>query len=340
MKYSFETDPERINKAEWDKFVGAHPNGNIFHTPEMVELYESNDNLEPLVIACYDEAKRIVGVLVAVNQKEYSGLLGKLTARAIVWGGPLVLEDNAEIASLILTEFDKLCHTKTIFSQFRNLWDTHPIESGFAGQKYSYEEHLDFHFDLQKGKEALWSAIHPTRRKQINRGMKRGVQTRLIDAHPGKELTACFAILKQVYREAELPHPDITYFENAIRILGSNGYFKMVLAIFNDEIIGFRYFLCYQGLLYDWYAGSDSAHYDKYPNDILPWEILKWGAENGYKLFDFGGAGKPGVPYGVRDYKLKFGGNLVNFGRFEKVHKPVLMAIAKNAFTLWKLFRH
>ena len=36
----------------------------------------------------------------------------------------------------------------------------------------------------------------------------------------------------------------------------------------------------------------------------------------------FGGAGKPDKPYGVRDYKLKFGGQLVNWGRFEKVHKP------------------
>jgi serine/alanine adding enzyme len=241
---------------------------------------------------------------------------------------------------LILAEFDKLCRMKVIYSQFRNLWDAKLVKTGFTKQGYSYEEHLDFHFDLQQGKEALWNAIHPTRRKQINRGLKRGVRTQLIDANQGKELDACFAILKQVYREAKLPYPGINYFRNAIRILGSRGYFKIVLALFNDEIIGFRFFLCYQDQVYDWYAGSNSAHYDKYPNDILPWEILKWGAENGCKLFDFGGAGKPGVSYGVRDYKLKFGGTLVNYGRFEKVHKPILMAIAKNAFKLWKLLKH
>ena len=62
---------------------------------------------------------------------------------------------------------------------------------------------------------------------------------------------------------------------------------------------------------------------------LLPWKIMEWGHENGYKLFDFGGAGKPNIPYGVRDYKLKFGGDLVNFGRFEKVHKKYRMAFGK-----------
>ena len=89
---------------------------------------------------------------------------------------------------------------------------------------------------------------------------------------------------------------------------------------FDDaELIGVRLELCYKGLIYDWYAGSDDQFKNRYPNDFLPFHILFWGKENGFDKFDFGGAGKPDKPYGVREHKLKFGGELVNFGRYEKI---------------------
>ena len=37
------------------------------------------------------------------------------------------------------------------------------------------------------------------------------------------------------------------------------------------------------------------------------WHTLDWGAEDGYSLNNFGGAGKPDEEYGVRDFKAKFG---------------------------------
>ena len=46
--------------------------------------------------------------------------------------------------------------------------------------------------------------------------------------------------------------------------------------------------------------------------------------------------GKPNQHYGVRDYKLKFGGKLVNFGRYEIVHKKHLFKIGKIGYYLFK----
>ena len=69
------------------------------------------------------------------------------------------------------------------------------------------------------------------------------------------------------------------------------------------------------------------------------WNVILWSKENNYKVFDFGGAGKPKIPYGVRDYKLKFGGELVNYGRYEKEHKKILMLLGRLAFKFYKLFK-
>ena len=338
--YSFTTDQNEISQNEWNDFVLNHPNGNIFHTPEMVEVYQVSTKSEPLVVVCFDESRHIVGILIAEVQREYKGKLGDLTARAIVWGGPLVMHNNAEVLSIILEEFDTLCKKKVVYSQFRNLWNTKDYSEVFHSLGYDFSDHLDIIFDLKKGEEILWKDIHPTRRKQINRGIKRDLQTMIVDYLVPEDLAKCYSILRNVYKEAKLPFPPITLFSNAIDFFYKKGYFKAGLALYKNEIIGFRFFLCYKGLLYDWYAASNKGHYDKYPNDILPWEILKWGSEKGYVTFDFGGAGKPNKPYGVRDYKIKFGGEIVNYGRFEKVHKPIIMFMARIGLKFWKLIKY
>jgi serine/alanine adding enzyme len=107
-------------------------------------------------------------------------------------------------------------------------------------------------------------------------------------------------------------------------------------AFWEGRLIGGICILCYRNTLVDWYAGSMRSYLKKYPNDLLPWEVFKWGNSRGFSEFDFGGAGKPDKEYGVRDYKKKFGGRFVNFGRFEKIHKRIMYSIVKTAFVLWR----
>lgn len=333
-------NPGEIGRDKWAEYVIAHPHGNIFHSPVMFDLYNPDSKHQAVLVSVLDSDGNISGLLVAYIHREYTGYAGIFTSRAIVWGGPLVSDENQEITAFLLKEFIQICKGKAIYSQFRNLWDTTPFKGIFAKENYTSEEHLNFIFHLEKGEEELWKNVHPTRRKQINRGMKRGVRTEVQGNLTGNKLKACYDILKNVYGTAKLPVPDISFFEKAFRILGSDGSLRSILAFYENNIIGFRLFLCYKDILYDWYAGSHPGHLDKYPNDILPWELIKWGSSNGYKTFDFGGAGKPGVKYGVRDYKQKFGGTLVNYGRYEKVHKPLLMLLGKAGFKIWKIIKH
>ena len=59
-------------------------------------------------------------------------------------------------------------------------------------------------------------------------------------------------------------------------------------------------------------------------------------SQEAFEVFDFGGAGQPNVPYGVRDHKMKFGGDLVNLGRFEIVHNRFLYELANFGFKMKK----
>ena len=89
----------------------------------------------------------------------------------------------------------------------------------------------------------------------------------------------------------------------------------------------------------DFYAGADPRHLHRYPNEFMVWKILEWGRLNRFTLFDFGGAGHPDKPYGPREFKRRFGGDLVNFGRFALIHQPFKLMMAKKALKIWKLLR-
>ena len=57
---------------------------------------------------------------------------------------------------------------------------------------------------------------------------------------------------------------------------------------------------------------------------------------NGIEHFDFMGAGAPDKDYGVRDFKAKFGGELVEHGRFVYICKPWLYKLGAVAVSFLK----
>jgi len=111
---------------------------------------------------------------------------------------------------------------------------------------------------------------------------------------------------------------------------------KFLLARIGGDYVAASAELLFKDTIYGWYGGMDRA-YSKYtPNELLMWYILEWGVKNGYKVYDFGGAGKPDEDFGVRDFKAKFGGELVCFGRNKKIHVPFLLKLSEFGYKFYR----
>lgn len=327
-----------IDRRQWSDFVWNHADGNIFQTPEMFDVFMMTKNNQPILMAVTDAAGQILGILVVVIQIEYAEFIGKFSSRAIIRGGPLILNNNVDVLNFMLKEYNKVIPKRAIYSEVRNLCQqAGGFKECFEKNGFIYEEHLNILLNIEQPEEALWKNIHSKRRNEIRRARKEGTFTRELTCP--KEIEEVYDILKDVYDKAGLPLYDRSMFSSAFGMLRPNGLVRFFGAINRDKLIGVIIVLCYKDRVYDWYAGSRREYYHKYPNDLLPWETFLWGKKNGYKIFDFGGTGKPNQPYGVRDYKKKFGGEFVCFGRYEKIHKPFLMKIAKLGFKLWQELR-
>jgi serine/alanine adding enzyme len=323
-----------IERKKWSDFICNHPHGNIFQTPEMYEVYKETANYQPIFLAVVNEKHKILGTLLSVIQREYKGYFSTLTARSVIWGGPLVRNDDEQVFHLILNEYEKIARKMVLYSQFRNLWNIEKFSDSFRSFSYSFKDHLNIIIDLNKPESLLWKEVHPKRRNEIRRAYKEG--TYMQELVSFSDIDSMYEILHKVYNNAKMPIADKSLFAAAFKILAPLGLIKYFGAYNNQKIIGVVCILAYKKILYDWYAGSHKKFYNKYPNDLLPWEVLKWGKEKGYTLFDFGGAGRPDEKYGVREFKKKFGGKLINYGRYEKIHQPMKYKIVKAGFKLWQ----
>jgi lipid II:glycine glycyltransferase (peptidoglycan interpeptide bridge formation enzyme) len=96
--------------------------------------------------------------------------------------------------------------------------------------------------------------------------------------------------------------------------------------------------LLYKDNIYGWYGGMDRNYRRYNPNEIVMWNILAWGAANNYSVYDFGGAGHPDKQSGIRDFKSKFGGEPVNFGRFVRIHSRLRLNVSKVFYSLLRRF--
>ncbi len=92
-----------------------------------------------------------------------------------------------------------------------------------------------------------------------------------------------------------------------------------------------------EGCVYEWFeCGMNAQYKEQYPSVCATYAGMRYAAEHGIARYDMMGAGEPGVPYGVRDFKAEFGGRMVEHGRFLQVAKPGLYAIGKFAIMVMK----
>jgi serine/alanine adding enzyme len=322
---------EAPDNSTWNGFLQSHPHKNIYQSPFMHTVYQNTKKYSPKVLGLYQDTE-LIGILLAYLQEFKSGPAGYFSRRLVIVGGPLVEDNNPDYVDLLLSEYQRSISKLAIYTEVRNFFTQDVLISVFAKHGYVFQEHLNILVDLNKLEEDLWKEVHSKRRNEIRRARKEG--TTVVEETNLQTLNTGYDILKEVYERAKLPIPDLTFFTSAFKNSNEETGLRIFTARNADQIIGVMFTLVFGKTIFDWYAGSRREFYKKYPNDLIPWEVFLWGLSKGYTSFDFGGAGKPGVPYGVRDYKKKFGGEFVNYGRYNCIHKPLTMKIAKTGFTL------
>ena len=301
------------------------------------------------------------GVVVGYITRARNPLTQFFTRRAIIIGGPLLAEDISEeaLSALLNTVKSMPILNPSLKGRTSNNMKLSPFPLGEGrGEAYNspsfrkglgiglpiYIETRNFH-DYSKWRtvfEQCGFAYQPhlniqvacndqhsmgeQRQRQVKKAIKNGAE--ICEASSEQEIRDWYQILRQLYRQkVRTPLWSEEFFLQFHR----NGVGKYLLVKYEGKVIGGMMCPVFAGkAIYEWYVcGLDEAYREQYPSVMATYAAIEDAKQNGLPVFDFMGAGVPDKTYGVRDFKMEFGGETVEYGRYLHIRKPLLYKIGK-----------
>ncbi len=326
-----------LGEEPWRAFLQQTPQANIFHTPEMFQVFAQANYYRPHLWAVQDEQSQVLALLLPVEVSLGKSVTRWLTTRAMAYGGVAYHPSLGGVEALdyLLQTYVAQTGSLALFSELRHLSDASEVQASLQQHKFVYEDHLNILVNLADEPDAILKNIRQRTRKQIRQALRQG-HVLIEELTHFEQLPVWYNLIERTYRAANvtLAHPSL--FEAAFAVLQPRGMIKFLLARVGSAYVAASAELLYKDVIYGWYGGTDRNFAKYYPTELLLWHIFEWGATHGYRVYDFGGAGSPTEDYGVRDFKMKFGGELVCYGRNTYVHAPYRLQLSKWGYALYR----
>ena len=311
-----------IDPAAWQSLVAQSPYATWFQTSEAYQFYASNpQEMIPFAYGIERDGE-LRAVAVGYVTKEKSALKQFFTRRAIIIGGPLIGDHATEmdVEQLLRVTASEL-KSQTIYIETRNFHDYSKWRHVFEQCGFEYQPHLNI--------QVACNANH-TMSEQRNRQVKKAIKNaaKIVEAQSEQEIREWYRILKQLYRQkVRTPLWSEEFFLQFYR----NGVGKYLLVKYEGKVIGGMMCPVFADkAIYEWYVcGLDEGYRDQYPSVMATYAAIEYAKQNDVPLFDFMGAGVPNKPYGVRDFKMEFDGEVVEYGRYLCIRNTLLYKIGK-----------
>lgn len=325
--YTYKDD---IAKQEQLKsFVANHTQGNFFQSSDFFSFIKTIKGYRPFQLVAEVNGE-IVGSLLGVFQSNGGNVKSWLSRRLIVWGGPLIQAESPTLEEACIRELLKKLKQyaggKAIFTEFRNFYDMTAYQTAFEQAGFEFRPHLNFLVQTDE-EAAVRKRVSKSRMRQIKSSLKLGAT--IEEAASEDEVLAFYQILEVLYREkVKKPLPGIELF---LQFYRTPALCKFFVIKHEGAVVGG--ILCpifEHRIIYEWYVcGNDGVIKGLHPSVLATWAPIEYGFQNGYDHFDFMGAGKPDEDYGVREFKARFGGEEVSFGRFYMIMNKSLYQVGQ-----------
>lgn len=319
---------EDIDKDAWQSLLKKSPYANFFQSPACYEFYGSLSFLKPFVFGV-SENNELKGLIVGYLIAEGGKVKQFFSRRAIVPGGALLAKDISDnsLKELLNILTDKLSR-KSIYIELRNFFDYSQYKKTFEEAGFAYNAHLNYQIAAKPLEEAF-AQLSENRQRQIKRAEKEGVTYQTATSQ--KDVDDFYYILSHLYKKRiKRPLFPVEFFYKLIELDES----ALLVVKKEEQIIGG--IACVGltgGNLYEWFVcGDENVDGKLYPSVMATWAGIEHAMENQHSMFDFMGAGKPDKAYGVREFKSRFGGEEVEFGRFLFINRKFLYNLGVKYF--------
>lgn len=225
------------------------------------------------------------------------------------------------------------------FNQLKNLLTSHGCHPGrpqFA--RYS------FILDLSKSEKDLFVNLSPKTRYNIRLAQRHGVKV-TEDNKPDTWKTY-WKLTEETTRRQHFYSHNRQYHQLLWDGLHPTGIAHLLKATYQGKTLSTWILFLFNSILYYPYGAWSGEHKEVMANNLMMWEVIRWGQTHDAKKFDLWGAAGPETPkndpwQGFTRFKEGYGGQLVEFlGSYDLVINKPLYKIYRDVESLrWTLLR-
>lgn len=331
MTYSIVSN-ELIPLPQWNHFFQKNSFKSPFQSPDAYNFFSDIDSIETDVHAVINQDGDIQALSLVIIQKE-RGIKAFFSKRGILYGGPLLQESDA--ADVLLKHLTSYYRKKVIYLETRNYFNYKSYSNIFEQHKWEYNPWYNFHL-MTDNEKSVHKRMSSGRLRQVKKGIKNGAEwTEPKDAN---DIKSFYYILKDLYKnKIKKPLPDLKFFLKFYE----HDIGKYFFVYYKGEVIGgIMCPILENKAIYEWYiCGKDYEFKNQYPSVMATYAAIDYGFRNNLFYFDFMGAGSVSESYGVRQFKARFGGEQVEYGRFRKIVSPMRFTIGKAGLEVLSRFK-
>jgi FemAB-related protein (PEP-CTERM system-associated) len=277
---------------QWDDYVKRHAHGSVFHLSNWQRLIESSFRHQPLHLCARNGSGEIAGILPLFLVR--STLFGRMliSTPQAAYGG--ILADTESVSNELCTAAKNIARNQEV--QFMELRNLHNASEDPGLQ--SKDLYVTFRQELYSDPEKNFALIPRKTRAECREGIRNGLEFKV-----GKiGIDEFYSVYSQNVRDLGTPVFSKRLFANGVREFGSDC--KIFSVHWNGKLVSAVWTLFYKDEVIPYYGGSIRAYNRLAVNNFMYWMLIRYGCENGYKVYDFGRS-KKGT--GSFDFKKRWG---------------------------------
>jgi FemAB-related protein (PEP-CTERM system-associated) len=281
---------ERTDDRSWDEFVLAHPRSTLFHLTKWRNVIEKSFRYQPRYLIAV-EGERVRGVLPLFLVENLLIKKALISTPFAVYGG--VLADSDEVRQSLAEAARKLGDSLGVqYVELRNLDESQRV--GFE----RVSRYVTFHQEIGPDEEALLKAIPRKTRYMVRKAVKEPFTGRST-----RDFSRFVDLYSQNLRRLGTPSFPRAFFENILANFERMVDVREVLL--NGQVASAVLTFYYRDQVLPYYGASDPAFNAAAPNNFMYFDLMRWGGQNGFRLFDFGRSKKEGS--GSYEFKCHWG---------------------------------
>jgi len=281
--------------SRWMDFIQTSQNANIFHHPAWMELMHE----------CYGYSASVLALADADGSLRAG--LPFMKVNSLLTGRRWVSLPFSDYCNPLYRD-EAACEELTC--QLVNIFQSHSVN------KMEIRWHLAQRPEVQQASEFVLHTIQldpdpaqvskrfkRTHLQNIRTAEERGVKVEF--GTQLQHLRAFYELQLETRKRHGVPAQPWKYFELLWRHIVKAGMGFVLLATKENETIAGMVYLGWGRTLIAKYAASREDRFNLRPNNLLFWEGIRWGCQNGFAVFDMGRTEVENT--GLRNFKSRWG---------------------------------